>query len=132
MRSKSSYGPALSPPGAPCLLLLFFILLCSSCSTESGDPALYRKYCANCHGSEGEGLRALYPALAESIYLDQKIDRLPCLIVNGSGNNIVMPGFPQLKPAEVAELISYLNNRWAETRKTIPEEQVVAWLQKCR
>jgi cytochrome c len=132
MRSNSSSGSALSPPDAPCLLLLFFILLCSSCSTEAGDPVLYRKHCANCHGPEGEGLRALYPALAESIYLDQKIDRLPCLIVNGSGNNIVMPGFPQLKPAEIAELISYLSNRWAETRKTIPEEQVAAWLQNCR
>ena len=131
MRRKSSSGPALPPIAALCLLLLFFTFFCGSCSTEAGDPALYRKYCASCHGRKGEGLRALYPALAESIYLDQKLDRLPCLIVNGAGNKIVMPGFPQLKTAEIAELISHLNSRWAKTRKSISEEQVAAWLQNC-
>lgn len=117
--------------GARPLLILLLGCAVISCSGGAGDPALYLNYCSACHGTDGDGLRALYPALAGSPYMDQRLEQLPCLMVNGAGTTIVMPGFPQLTVAEITELTTYLNRRWATTRRKVSEEQVAAWLHHC-
>ncbi len=124
-------GSARSRTGTHWLLILLFGWIAMGCSGEAGDPALYRQYCSACHGPEGEGLRALYPPLADSAYMDEKLGQLPCLIVNGAGTTVVMPGFPQLEIAEIAELATYLTGRWAMNRTKISEEQVATWLHHC-
>lgn len=131
MKRNFQGGRLLSNFGAQWFLLLIVFLLVTGCSGEAGDPTLYRTFCATCHGPDGEGLRALYPALTGSKYLDEQLDQLPCLIVNGAGNTVVMPGFPQLEIAEITGLITYLNSRWAPTPMTVSEEQVTAWLKSC-
>jgi len=132
MRPSFSVDRPLSCIGStPGLLIIIVLAFFTGCSDEAGDPALYRKYCATCHGPDGEGLRALYPALDGSEYTDQKLQQLPCLIVNGAGKKIVMPAFPQLEVAEITNIVTYLNSRWAATRTTVSEEQVATWLQNC-
>ena len=131
MKRSFPAGPARLNLGAPWLLIIVACVLSTGCGSDAGDPALYRTYCAACHGPDGEGLRALYPALTDSEYTDQKLTKLPCLIVNGAGKTVVMPAFPQLQIAEITNLIIYLNSRWATTRKEVSEEQVATWLRNC-
>ncbi len=124
-------GTGLFKSAAAILLVTALSSLGSGCSSSGGDPALYRKYCAACHGPEGQGLRSLYPALEGSVYLNRKIEQLPCLIRKGAGNSIRMPGFPQLTSGEMSDLIVYLDSRWGTNHITISEQTVAAWLTTC-
>lgn len=83
---------------------------------------LYRTYCANCHQTNGEGLAALYPPLAKSDYLTNK-NAVICLMrrgqqgpikVNGRQYNRVMPAQLQLSDLEIAELTTYIYNKWGD------------------
>lgn len=131
-RDRADIGRARAPVGARWPLVLLFACISAACSTDAGDPALYREYCSACHGPDGEGLRALYPPLTESAYMDQQLEQLPCLIVKGAGTTVLMPGFAQLEIAEITGLVSYLNSRWGPSRTTVAEQQVAAWLRECR
>ncbi|OIN57424.1 c-type cytochrome [Arsenicibacter rosenii] len=81
---------------------------------------IYQNTCANCHQPDGKGLEALYPPLAGSDYL-AKQDSVIHLIrygmqgpvqVNGKRYNRVMPPNPQLSDLEIAELTTYIYDRW--------------------
>ena len=83
---------------------------------------LYENHCANCHGKNGEGLRTLYPSLDHSSRLGETA-YLTCLIRNGStGKDINMPGNKDLYAIDIAQIITYLNDRWGEGKMTETEE----------
>jgi cytochrome c len=124
-------GPGPLRSAAAILIVTALGCLYAGCSSVEGDPALYKKYCAACHGPEGQGLRSLYPALEGSAYLNGKIEQLPCLIRKGAGNSVRMPGFPQLTSGEMSDLIVYLDSRWGTNHITISEQTVAAWLNSC-
>ena len=122
------------------LLLLTAAVLLSSCSDNGADATVYQKHCASCHGRDGQGLRALYPPLQDSDYLDRKITELPCLISEGirgtivTGNktkNIRMPAFSDLSLEEMSSLINYLQQRWGKGGDPPSEQTVAQWLQSC-
>jgi mono/diheme cytochrome c family protein len=122
------------------LLLTATTLLLPGCSENGADAATYEKHCASCHGRDGQGLRALYPPLQDSDYLDTRITELPCLISGGirgtlvTGNkakNIRMPAFGDLTLEEMSSLITYLQQRWGTGGKTASEQKVSQWLRSC-
>lgn len=122
------------------VLLVATAILLSSCSENGTDAMVYEKNCASCHGSDGQGLRTLYPPLRESDYLDQRISELPCLISRGirgtivTGNktkNIRMPAFANLTLEEMSSLVNYLQQRWGKDRETVSEQTVAQWLRSC-
>lgn len=83
---------------------------------------LYNAHCANCHGKNGEGLRNLYPSLTRSERL-ANTEYLTCLIRNGStGKDINMPANKELYAIDIAQIITYLNDRWGEGKMTETEE----------
>ncbi|MEL7005599.1 MAG: cytochrome c [Bacteroidota bacterium] len=117
--------------------LLFFVLI--SCGRKPvGDDVsfkdavkldqyivegrdLYLQHCSNCHQAEGQGLGRLYPPLNNSDYMKGNVESVICLIRNGiSGKMVVngveynqaMPGVPTLTPLEVAEIATYIYNKW--------------------
>ncbi|MBT8328353.1 MAG: cytochrome c [Desulfofustis sp.] len=122
------------------VLLAAVTLLLSGCSENGADAVVYNKNCASCHGRDGQGLRALYPPLPESDYLDKRISELPCLISGGirgtivTGNktkNIRMPAFANLTSEEMSTLINYLQHRWGKGGATVSEQTVAQWLRSC-
>lgn len=122
------------------LLLAATALLLSGCSENGADATVYDKHCASCHGRDGQGLRALYPPLQDSDYLDKRITELPCLIFKGvrgtivTGNktkNIRMPAFVDLTLEEMSSLINYLQQRWGKGGETASEQTVAQWLRSC-
>jgi len=122
------------------LVLLPALMLLSGCKENRGDPAVYNRHCASCHGREGQGLRALYPALTDSAYLGHRIGELPCLISSGvrgknvTGNrtkNIRMPAFADLSIQEMNSLISYLQLNWGKGGETLSEQKISQWLRSC-
>lgn len=94
------------------LPLLLVLPLLAGCGPEDRSaPALYKKYCARCHGAEGQGpqrLNKLYPylSLLASPMVQQK-DRAAVRqqVVEGEGP---MPSFRRrLTPGEVERLVDF-------------------------
>lgn len=82
---------------------------------------LYVIHCQNCHGEDGKGLGELIPPLAKADYLMEDINRAICItqngqqgsiMVNGKEYNQPMPAHYDLKPLEIAEIITYITNAW--------------------
>ena len=109
-------------------------------SPASGDE-LYETNCANCHGLQGEGLRSLYPPLANSDYLRDHQADLPCMIlygmkgpivVNGKFYNQAMPGVRTLTGIQVWKIMDYINSSWGNNFETAPKDQVKAVAKRCK
>ena len=112
---------------------LFFLFLitviglynCNS-NTYSQGERLYLAHCANCHMEDGVGLAKLIPPLANSDYLKENQELIPCIIrhgqngevlVNGVVYNQEMPGKPYTE-IQINNMINYINTAWGNS---IPE-----------
>ena len=102
---------------------------------------LYQVHCGNCHGTEGLGLAKLVPPLKNPNYLIENLNDLPCIIKNGaSGETIVngvifnhpMPGNPNIKNLEIAEIITFLVNKFNDIDTLITDQDVRKSLEKCQ
>lgn len=102
--------------------------------------AIYLKQCANCHGSQGEGLKSLYPPLNQADYLDNNIDLLPCIIRNGIQDTIVvegktysmpMAGFPKLSEVDLANLVNYIRAEFTSENVVLGLSDVKNRLDQC-
>lgn len=121
------------------LLLPAMAWFVSSYGPNGGDPAIYKKHCASCHGQNGEGLRALYPPLKDSDYMSARLNNLPCLIANGVRGNIVSKDGAtnirmvpvNLSTSEMTTLITYLHHKWGTGKSVVSEQTVSQCLQHC-
>lgn len=91
-------------------LLLVLPLLAGCGSRDRSAPALYKKYCARCHGAEGQGPKRpnkLYPylsLLASPMVREKDRAAVRQQIVEGDGGP--MPSFRRrLTPEEVERLV---------------------------
>ncbi len=111
--------------------MISFCLIINACRSEEqiryeqyviAGKNLYETHCANCHGKNGEGLRNLYPGLNGSARLGETA-YLTCLIRYGtSGKEPNMPANSQLYALDVAQIITFLNERWGDGSMTETEE----------
>jgi mono/diheme cytochrome c family protein len=81
-----------------------------SVETVSSSRALYRHYCAECHGVDGKSQTPRgRETEADDLTTHSKhhsIEKLSRVIANGKGD---MPGFKgQLKPAQIASIARYI------------------------
>ncbi|GAA4404440.1 hypothetical protein GCM10023187_21770 [Nibrella viscosa] len=124
------------------------LLLVNACQSEeeikrqkyiTEGKQLYKTYCANCHQADGTGLANLYPPLNGSDYLAKK-DSVICLIrsgqqgpiiVNGQTYNRIMPANPQLSELEIAEIATYIYNKWGNETVTTDIKTVREQLAQC-
>ena len=93
---------------------------------------LYSKHCSNCHGAEGQGLKNLYPPLANSDYL-QDLNQTLCVIkfgakgkmlVNGVEYDQIMPQNKQLYDLDIAQIATYVNGKWGNNKGLVTTEKV--------
>jgi cytochrome c551 len=120
----------------------------SQCST--GDPKyklyyiegqkLYAAHCSNCHQSDGQGLRKVYPPLAGSDYMSRNYDQVLCgmkygmqgeITVNGVMYRQPMPGVRSLNELEIAEISTYIYNSWGNEKGLIDVKGIAATLERC-
>jgi mono/diheme cytochrome c family protein len=103
---------------------LWITMLLYCCETNNSFPQgeeIYKAYCASCHMEEGQGLQGLYPPLAKSDYLAEHLDEVPCLIVNGLNDTIVvngktyeiaMPAMPTMNAVQITNVMNYISQSW--------------------
>lgn len=123
--------------------LLGFWLLSKALNALSGNPGaqLYETKCAQCHGAKGEGLAALLPPLNQVDWLAEHQDQLPCIIlhglkdsilVNGQWYNEEMLGIENLNEVQVANLTNYISKQFTLKKKFYTQEEISALLDKCK
>jgi mono/diheme cytochrome c family protein len=83
-----------------------------SSETVTSSRALYRRYCAECHGNDGKSQTSRgRETEADDLTTHAKhhdIAKLSRIISNGKGD---MPGFKnQLKPAQIASIARYIKS----------------------
>jgi mono/diheme cytochrome c family protein len=121
---------------------LLFCLFVTACASDEevkyeqyviSGAEIYKKNCSNCHGLDGSGLRNLYPPIKGSNYLSDK-NKLVCIIKNGLQGPINVAGktYNQKMPAakglydlDIAQLITFLNNKWGSSKKIVEVGDVV-------
>ena len=123
-------------------LLLAFCLTCTSCFSNNRHQGqrLYEQKCAGCHGDQGEGLARLIPPLAGSDYLVDHRNELACLlrngqndviVVNGVAYHYVMPANKAMSPAQVTNLLNYIESHWGNEATPRTVNEVQQQLERC-
>lgn len=122
----------------PVFLLVIALGTISGCSGEPPGYKVYQKNCAQCHGRSGQGLKQLYPPLADSRYFSQEIAKLPCLIVNGSPGagkktmrTALMPPVTAIRTSELPDLFVFLQQQWSAESMDISQSMIDEWLLSC-
>ena len=101
---------------------------------------LYSQYCANCHQDDGTGFKELYPPLKNADYMLEDVNRTICIIKNGQQGSImvnsreynqIMPANLNLTDLEIAEITTFIYNRFTDSTLIIKPEQVSASLLDC-
>jgi mono/diheme cytochrome c family protein len=119
------------------LALLIFAPLFFSCQSKEEitqqqysveGMALYQTHCENCHQADGSGLRNLYPSIKN---VNLSPETLACLIKNGKKGNGYMPANAKLQPLDIAEIVTYMRDKWGGKKQIFPVDSVRLALQKC-
>ena len=92
---------------------------------------VYSNNCLMCHQTNGEGIAAVFPPLANSDYMQKLaaakdrsgLIRIPIhgmtgkITVNGKEYNSVMPALSGLANEDIASVLTYITNSWGNTAK---------------
>ena len=71
--------------------------------------------------TDGTGLGSLYPPLADSDYYRNNLDAIPCIIMDGLSDTIIVNNIEYNEPmkaveglnhTEITNIISYMNHKW--------------------
>ena len=116
------------------------MLVLTGCSDESGNSdelavgqEPYLRYCASCHGNQGEGKPPSFPPLAGSEWLDLGTDAIALIVLGGLSGEIevagqtyrgYMPPMRHLSDEDITALIGYIGEQWADWAEPITQERV--------
>ncbi len=90
---------------------------------------IYQRYCASCHGDQGQGKPPLYPGLTETA--QKPLDEQMAIVLFGK-EGTQMPSFGKwLSAQDLAAVLTYQNNAWNNDKgTTITAKQVKEALAK--
>ncbi len=132
------------------LITAFFLTNCSNNSVSENTTSVessventtseihpgalsYKKYCASCHQTNGEGIQGLYPPIKETETVNGDKHVLIGIILNGmSGEtevkgqtyNGTMSSYEYLTDQEIADLLSYVRSNFNNSSESITAEEV--------
>ena len=79
--------------------------------------ALFLDNCAECHQSNGRGLKGIYPSLASSEVVRGSGTDVALQLIIGRGE---MPSFAgAMSPQDMADVVNYVRNAWGNTDDAI-------------
>ena len=79
--------------------------------------ALFLNNCAECHQSNGRGLKGIYPSLASSEVVRGSGTDVALQLIIGRGE---MPSFAgAMSPQDMADVVNYVRNAWGNTGDSI-------------
>ena len=87
---------------------------------------VYVRSCAGCHGSEGQGMGTVFPALAGSpIAINDMAGHID-IVINGKPGTAMQSFSAQLSDVEIAAVITYERNAWGnDTGETVTPQMII-------
>ena len=94
---------------------------------------LYIMHCSACHMPKGDGIPGLNPPLIETDWVTGDKDRMIGIVLNGLTEEIEVNGqkypgpmaaLPYLKDIEVADILTYVRERFGKGASTVSPEEV--------
>ena len=102
---------------------------------------IYRAQCASCHQAEGNGIPGVYPPLGGSDWVTGHSETLARILINGLNGPIEVngstyngnmpafgPGGLNLKPKDIAGVMTYIRQEWGNAASEVPESALVAYM----
>jgi mono/diheme cytochrome c family protein len=122
------------------LLFVTWILISCGGNTYKQGERLYEAHCGNCHMEDGKGLAKLIPPLAQSNYLKDNQDLIPCILRHGQSGEVVVNGvaFNQEMPGQkyteiqINNIINYINTAWDNNYPPVTITQTKSRLENCQ
>lgn len=116
--------------------LLAVLTACGPSSVPSPELAFgqepYLRYCASCHGNQGQGKPPTFPPLAGSEWLMLGPDALSLIVLYGLKGEIevqgrtyrgYMPPMQHISDEDIAALLTYMTQTWVgEEQAVMPED----------
>jgi cytochrome c oxidase subunit 2 len=90
---------------------------------------VYTANCAACHKADGTGAGPIKPLTGSAIVLDADANKAIQILLNGAANG-AMPSWKQLSDTEIAAVITYTKNSWANQTGQIVQPKAVAAARK--
>ena len=72
----------------PIIVILFIYNIYSHGTIIHPGKALFKAQCSQCHGEDGEGIKALVPPLQNSDYAARNLDSIPCWLKFGMNHPV--------------------------------------------
>lgn len=98
----------------------------------TGDK-LYKKYCLTCHQADGSGVRGMFPPFVGNGKITGPSNDLirivlfgleGPIVVNGIDYDQTMPAQDYLSDKQIADILSYIRNKWGNKAPPITPEEV--------
>jgi len=130
------------------ILITLFVLISFSCTNSSKKvlvnqgvisesemekgAQIYRAKCMTCHRKNGQGLNSVYPPLANSDFLENKMEDAVRMVKYGSGEEIKVNGkkyknnMPAsgLREKDLSLVFNYILNSWGNSYGRIEPETI--------
>jgi cytochrome c oxidase subunit 2 len=90
---------------------------------------VYTANCAACHKADGTGAGPIKALTGSAIVLDADANKAIQILLNGAANG-AMPAWRQLSDTEIAAVITYTKNSWANQTGQIVQPKAVAAARK--
>jgi len=103
--------------------------------TRPPGQRLYARHCLSCHQVDGRGVPNMQPAIAGGTWVKGDARALALFVMSGgfgsaerkdSDNGNVMPEFRQLPDAELAEILSYIREKFGAGASPVSAADVAA------
>lgn len=111
----------------PALMIVALLAGCSDATqTAQGDDpgqSAFARYCAGCHGQQGQGRPPAFPPLAESEWLSLPPEAASAIILLGLRGEIevagqayvgYMPPMRHIDDQRVAAIVRYIKRQWSQ------------------
>jgi mono/diheme cytochrome c family protein len=104
-------------------------------ATDAPPPGqrLYARHCLSCHQADGRGVRNMQPAIAGGTWVQGDVRALALFVMSGGFDSAsrkdsdmgnVMPAFRQLSDAELAELLTYVRQKFGNGASAVSAAEV--------
>jgi mono/diheme cytochrome c family protein len=118
----------------------FFIAACNSqapsAATMKRGELIYTQTCLPCHQADGSGVSGLNPPLKNSAYVTGEPTKLIGIVINGLSTGVEINGDAYTNPMppfgsslndnEIADVLTYIRNSFANKAEKISADQVKA------